>query len=287
MIFSKTYSTNQHFWHESQTIAFDELILSWNGLRPLTGKWTFWVSLQQDQWLKIAEWGPNFQRSFESKASLFQNHQDLITSQKLCTEFWVKVEGEELDKLHSMTVSVSDTRGYIQPNSKPLAKVHIKGILPQSQMVLNHHRHKELCSPTSATTALRYLTKDKSLCPLDFASKVHDDVFDIYGNWMLNIAECYNRSKIPCHVERLKDFETLHSYLLKNIPVVISMKGEIPGGAKPYDQGHLICITGYENNRVYCIDPAFQTNEITSVSYSIDDFLKAWGRRRGLSYIFT
>jgi hypothetical protein len=130
------------------------------------------------------------------------------------------------------------------------------------------------------------LRKEKNLDPISFAKLVHDDAFDIYGNWILNIAESYNQLRSPCHVERLTDFSALHAKLMQGKPVVVSVKGTIPGAPKSYPAGHLICIVGYDGDKVYCIDPAFPNNESTFVSYDLRDFLTAWGIRRNLAYVF-
>jgi hypothetical protein len=161
----------------------------------------------------------------------------------------------------------------------------------QSQFVLEHRRKRDLCSPTSLSTAINYLVGEKKVDPIRFASQIHDSEFDIYGNWILNTAAAYQAlsGKYRCHVERLTDFRALHKQLIQGHPVVVSVKGTLPGAPHPYPEGHLICVIGYdpENKKVYCIDPAFPTNETTRVSYDLGDFLAAWGTRRNLSYLFT
>lgn len=278
------YFSNQTLWHQQNTLPFNELILSWNGLRPHKGKWTFFVSLKDSHWLKFAEWSAVGQKSFQDQNEFAKSHQDVVTAKEFSTEFRVKVEGDELDRLHRLNVCISNTNETEITPPQDLAPVLLKNGPRQSQQVLVHPRHKDLCSPTSTTTALGYL--GKRIDPVDFANRIHDQQFDIYGNWILNIAEAYHQSQIPCHVERLKDFTTLHTHLMKNKPVVVSVKGPLPGAPAPYASGHLICVIGYRENRVVCIDSAYPDNESTFVSYDLSDFLTAWNRRRNLSYIF-
>ena len=284
MNFSKTYSSRQRVWQETHTFPFQELILSWNVIRPQQGHWTFWVSLQEGEWLKYAEWGPDSQRTFHSVGSFAESHQDAVTAKKLCTAFRIRVEGTELDQLHSLNVCVSNLARYSLSMPQTLSPILLQNVPRQSQFVLNHPRRKDLCSPTATTTALRYLMA--SVEPLDFARCSRDEGFDIYGNWILNVAEAYHRLHSPCHVERLNDFTALHAHLMRGKPVVVSVKGMIPGAPKPYESGHLICVIGYENNRVYCIDSAFPDDASTFVGYDLGDFLTAWGTRRNLAYIF-
>lgn len=285
-MFSKVYFSTKWEWEEKNTLPFNELILSWNGLRPRTGKWTFFVSLKEGEWLPYAEWSANSQRSFHSMGAFARTYQDLVESKTLCTGFKIKVEGEELSRLHRLCVCVSHLEKHVllPPSSLPPVKLKVIG---QSQLLVPHPRHKDLCSPTSTTTALNYFLGGPKIDPVEFANGSRDEGFDIHGNWILNIAEAFHKSQIPCHVERLSDFTAVHRHLMGGRPVVVSVKGSIPGAPKPYPEGHLMCIVGFEENQVLCIDPAFPDNESTWVRYALNDFLKAWGVRKNLAYVFN
>jgi hypothetical protein len=87
-------------------------------------------------------------------------------------------------------------------------------------------------------------------------------------------------------VQRLKDFNALHAYLMREKPVVVSVKGKLPGAPIIYSRGHLICVIGYKGKEVICIDPAFAENQLCYVKYKIKDFLAAWGKRKNLAYTF-
>lgn len=286
-MFSQIYVSAQKEWEAKNTLPFNELILSWNGIRPKSGKWTFWVSLHEGEWLRYAEWSAEGQRSFRSVGKFATSDQDIVSSTKLCQAFAIRVEGPDLSHLKSMTVCVSHLQKHEIVTPNDLSPVKLKGIGGQSQLLLLHPRCKDLCSPISTTTALNYLLGEKKIDPIRFAAASHDAGFDIYGNWVLNIAEAFNVSQISCHVERLADFSALHYHLEKERPVVVSVKGMIPGAPKPYPAGHLLCVVGYEGQKVHCLDPAFPDNESTEVSYKLDDFLKAWGVRKNLAYVFN
>jgi hypothetical protein len=283
-MFSKAYFSSATSWDQRNTIPFNELILSWNGHRP-AGKWTFWVSVQGEEWLKYAEWGAEGQRSFASQGARARCYQDIVIPKTVCSAFRVKVEGEDLEKLQQLCVCVSllDAHKIVMPPVLAPVRLSVKG---QSQLQLHHSRNRDMCSPTSTTTALRFLLQGKQIDPVVFAAHSRDEGFDIYGNWVLNIAEAFQASQIPCHVERLTDFTALHGFLTTGIPVVVSVKGTLPGAPKPYAHGHLMCVTGYDAGRVYCIDPAFPDDSATHVSYPLHDFLRAWGERKNLSYVF-
>jgi hypothetical protein len=89
-------------------------------------------------------------------------------------------------------------------------------------------------------------------------------------------------------VERLRGFQDLYERLLLNTPVIASVRGPLPGSAKPYLHGHLLVISGFDPERgeVLCMDPAFPTDEKTHIGYGLKDFLSAWKKRGNLAYIF-
>lgn len=280
------YSSTNPLWEERDTCPFNELILSWNGIRPKQSTWTFWVSFHEGEWLKYAEWSPDSQQTFKSIGDFGHTNQDIAVAKEVSTHFRIKVEGNELEKLHRLTVCLSHSAHFSPLTPQNLTPVLLKDVPRQSQMVLDHPRREGLCSPTATCTAINYLFPSKRLDPIAFASRVYDAGFNMYGNWILNIAESYNQTQSPCRVERLADFNALHAHLVQGKPVVVSVQGTLKGTLKSYDEGHLMCVIGYDGTQVYCIDSRFLTNEATYVSYELTDFLAAWGRRRNLAYTF-
>ncbi len=320
--FSKTYSHQvsatsnklSSVWHEDGTFPFNELIVSWNALRPKSGKYTIYTRVKGKRWsnwIKSAEWGAGRQQSFSyTKDEVAQLEINCITLKRnaLATAFEVKVDvsgGADLGSMRHLYACASNLNKYgiIKP-SRNLRSGVIEHVLQQSQMVLKHSRARDMCSPTATSTVVSYLLgrindywapdNGKELRALfdavDFAALAHDDTFDLYGNWVLNVAAAYDISggKVPCRVERLASFDALHQYLLNDRPVVVSVQGPLRGSALPYAKGHLMVVIGWDaqNQLVCCIDSAFGSNKRTKVWYHSDDFLKAWGRRKNLSYVF-
>ncbi len=160
-----------------------------------------------------------------------------------------------------------------------------------SQMVLNHVRNRDLCSPTSTTAVVRYLLQNDGIDPLLFAQNTWDRGFDIFGNWVFNVAEAAAQlgPKWNCWVERLNGFDDIYQHLQAGTPVVVSVRGPLPGSAQPYASGHLIAVIGYDpqQQKVICMDPAFPSHDQTHVFYDLSDFIQAWNRRGRVAYVFT
>lgn len=286
-------------WVEEQLPPFTEWILTWNADRPTQGNYKFYVSLKTEgwsPWLLYASWGKAGQSSYENAASesSVKSYQDAAETLngKSATGFKLKIVAEDsadlssIRSLHAYTNSPNDT---VKTNS-PLSEVHLD-VQGLSQMALNHERAGHLCSPTSTTAVVRYLSHKEDPDPIAFAKNVWDSGFDIYGNWVFNAAQASAElgADWQVWVERLKDFADIHDSLLKGTPVVVSVRGPLPGSAQPYNQGHLMAVIGYdpEEKKVICMDPAFAKDQETIVSYDLESFTAAWTRRGRVAYVFS
>ena len=302
-------TNNSFVWEIQKTNPFTELILSWNAIRPKQGKYSFWVSVKNGQWSswrKIAEWGTNGQKTFSHTRDPFVHVKHVrVEMQKqshgnACQIKVISENGADIKNVKALFACLSNFKNFIiQRPSKILSSTLIRNIPKQSQWTLGHSRAKDLCSPTATSMAVHYFrTKNRSSYPQtklqtnakSFANKVHDDSYlDIYGNWLFNVAQAYNETKaeIFYKVERLNNFEVLHSYLAKKIPIVVSIRGTLNGGAWPYNNGHFVVVVGWnsQKRKVLCIDPAFRQQKKLLRSYHIRDFLRAWGKSRNLSYV--
>ncbi len=287
-----------HEWREEGLVPFDELMVAWNGARPSAGRYLISVSVKGDEWtpwLLYAAWASDGQMSFSSetlggRVRLFQDALELKGER--ATAFQIKIEAEggaSLESIHALHVYTNGDR-IDEPRPMPeVAKAIYLPVPGLSEMALDHVRHKDLCSPTSTTATLRYLS-GRLIDPLHFAASVWDGGFDIFGNWVLNVAQGASElgSSWNCWVERLDGFDAIYSRLLRGVPVVTSIRGPLPGSALPYARGHLVVIIGFDplEKKVFCMDPAFPRDEETHVSYDLDDFVQAWQRRGRVAYIF-
>lgn len=283
---------------------FNQLIFCWNAFRPTKGYFVFYVqprdsiTKQWGEWYKMIEWGSGgIQKSncIKRKNGPCYNHVRLeLPKDKLADGFKFKVEcqnGADLSGLRLLGVSISDFSKFKPTNigSEILkySPIHIKNIPKRSQMVLNHDDSKEMCSPTSTSMLIEFLSK-KNIDPVDFANKVYDNGLGSYGSWPFNTSCAFE--SCPSHffrVIRMNSFSDLYSYLTKGLPVIVSVRGKLPTAAKEYESGHLILICGWDpkNKKVICHDPAFDSDGKVLHKYDLEDFLRAWERSHHLCYI--
>ncbi|KKP24273.1 MAG: hypothetical protein SZ59_C0002G0119 [candidate division TM6 bacterium GW2011_GWF2_28_16] len=319
--FSKTYFKNLNIsqdskeniyeWSQVSSFPFTELILSWNSFRPKTGEYSFFVSVRYDgrwsDWSKIASWGNKKQKTFSNNKNRFVHikHVRLEMQKRKANAFKIRVvakHGANLSDVKVLFACVSDWHNF-KLSKKVLnhPSVVIKGVPKVSQWHVNHNRTKDLCSPTSTSMILEYYTEKglfsnnsrdlKEYVPY-FAERVHDQSYlNIYGAWPLNVAQVFQESKgkLFARVQRLNGVNELYSYIARNIPVAVSVRGYLPGAYKSYDNGHFIVVVGWDKakNAFLCIDPAFP--ERLTRAYKLPGFIRAWGRSvsPNLAYIMT
>lgn len=302
-------SPYEYIWEVDKVTPFNELIFSWNSIRPDKGHITFWVSInypQQSSWHRLAEWGTDYQKTFVNKHHPFVHTKHVrveMQKHKLATGFRIKAafcDGAQPTNLRALFACISNTQNFriAQPKFDSLKYIPPLEVPKQSQMVIHHPRSHELCSPTSTSMIVNYFINKMYHSPIrsnlqnyvvNFADKVHDDSnLNIYGNWILNVAQAFDSSngEVFFRVERLNSFSALHDYLTKRIPVAVSVR-RLRGGATPYRNGHFMVVVGWDSIKrmVMCIDPAFGSNGTTLRRYKLNDFLQAWSRSVNLSYV--
>lgn len=280
---------------------FNQLVFSWNALRPQKGHFTFYAQVRNpktqkwSKWHQMAIWGAQKQKSFETDPDHMSSyHHVRLESKPLLSDgFAIKVEAHEganLNQLKSFAVNLANLQLFSsekENNIPGLASVIIKGVPKYCQFELDHPRNDGLCSPTSCAMLTAYLLS-KQVDPIDFAEKSHDSGMDKYGSWPFNMAHAFERceGKILYAVKRLNSFKDLHHQLAKGMPVVVSVRGQIQGAPRPYKNGHLLVVIGYDmfTKEVVCHDPAVTSSVQVRKKYPIKSFLQAWERSHRLAY---
>lgn len=283
--------------------SFTQLVFSWQALRPQKGHYTFYAQVRNagtkkwSKWHRMFNWGAQVQKSFLSepdKVSGYHHVRLESNSNILADAFAIKVEvhnGADLSLLKSIAINVANLRDFA-PESWHIMEsansVLIKGVPKYSQFQLDHPRNDGLCSPTSCAMLAGYLTKT-AVDPIQFAEKSFDSGLDKYGSWPFNMAHAFEISdgKILYAVARLPSFKNLYAHLCKNIPVVVSVRGYMHGALRPYANGHLLVVIGYDakTKEVICNDPAMPESKQVQKRYPLKSFLQAWERSHRLAYL--
>jgi len=298
-------------WEKTDVAPFNQLIFSWNAQRPEQGVYRFFVAVRDQAtqtWLpahEVARWGRSrsgkpLQFSLESKrrrSSSFVHVRLELPNGHLADSFAVFVytcQGAAIEGVQRLFVNTINLNNFKSERGnkfiKKLSSTTIKKVPNYSQMCIKHPRCDSMCSPTSLSMALAYGLKTP-INPKGTAIGVYDPGLDAYGSWPFNTAYAFEKSggTLFAHVQRLPSFAVLHDYLVKKIPVIVSIRGPIRGGALPYQRGHLLVVTGYDNKtqRVICHDPAFPSPQRVLTSYRLRDFLEAWEKSYRLAYVMA
>lgn len=262
-------------------------IVSWNGLRPSHGLFEILISLDRQLWHPYVCWGAQIQHGYCLQKDLCIQHDIVVMlPEKPFSGFYIRLKGP-LKGIRRLNIFIIDS--FFNDVPLPLSELDIrlafKGL---SQMQTKDSISSRICSPTATSAVLNYLCPDLKLDPLQFAKECYDHKQDLYGNWVLNVAAAshYLPPSWTAVVAHLQTFEIILSQLKRQIPTIVSIKGPLQEAPLPYAQGHLMVVIGFKNQDVICMDPAHEKDEMTLVSYPLQDFLTAWQRRRNLAYVF-
>lgn len=293
--------TKTFIWTQESVEKFDELIVSWNATRPSEGYYLLHLSVLVDglwsPWLKYAQWGNCYQRTFSSEeensfAKTFQDTLDVLEGQK-ASGFRVHIEacdGADLNQWKTTHACISCREDRIKDVMLYEEKCVNLAVSHLSQMSIEHPRNDHLCSVAATTAVLRFLKGNREIDPVKLAEKVFDSNFDIYGNWIFCTAQAGEElgDKWFSWVGRIANFDEILKQLQKGIPVVMSLRGPLKGAHLPYKNGHLVAVVGYDplSQKVLCMDPAFPEGIDKPVSYALNDFLQAAKRRGYMTYFF-
>ena len=172
-------------------------------------------------------------------------------------------------------------------SSLRLKSKKVWGVPKLSQMVLLHDDCKKMCSPTATAMLVGYLN-NQILYPIEFARSVYDHGLGAYGSWPFNVAHAFEICpKYTFRVVRLNAFSELYQYLQRDLPVVVSVRGYLPGAPQEYRQGHLLIVVGWDQVKqsVICHDPAIFGDDQVEHAYNISHFLRAWESSHRLAYV--
>lgn len=306
-VYRKTVSADQDdktlMFQKRSIPSFSQLLISWNSFRPQEGYLTIFARVRNARtrkwggWHKMVNWGNETQRSYFGKADFSRYiYVRLETGEEdVADSFAIKViaeDGASLSVLKNISICTADFQQFKPENITEaitqLPSVYVRGVPKKSQMVLEHSRARHMCSPTSCSMLVSFLSR-KQIHPLDFAERVFDPGLDSYGSWHFNMAhafECCDGS-VSFATVRLNSFKQLHRRLKRGIPVAVSVRGFLSGAPKSYDNGHLLLVVGWDakKQQIICHDPAADCDRKTLKRYDLQSFLPAWERSRRLAYL--
>ena len=283
---------------------FTQLVFSWNAFRPTEGFFSFYVQVRDGTtkqwgiWHHMADWGKDIQRSFLSKSDGFSSHiyVRLETDDKKGADaFRIRIEPHNsacLALVHGFSVALSNFNLFKAEShstaGKELISVCCADVPLIAQFALDHEDKGRICSPVSCSMVMHYLTgqyKD----PLEFMAGVFDSGLGVYGSWPCNMAHAFEccEGKVNFFVRRMNSFSDVHQQLVQGLPVIVSVRGALPGAFKPFPHGHLMVIVGWDKDtrEVLCHDPACESPEKVFKRYPLEDFLRAWECSHRLAYI--
>jgi hypothetical protein len=154
-----------------------------------------------------------------------------------------------------------------------------------SQMAEGGALAARICSPTSVAMVLGYLGVRDDVQRL--AADMFHPSLDIFGVWPSAIVAAGRRGVLG-YLLRFPDWASAGWCLAHGLPVIASVHyagGELSGAAIAETAGHLLVLTGYENDDVLVNDPAAVEAAAVPRRYRRDELIRVWLERAGVGYV--
>ncbi len=294
---------NCFFFTKVGVPMYSQLLLSWNALRPRKGHFVFFVqarnahTMKWGRWHRMLEWGRDKQKSYATASDGFTKYVHVrleVEPLQLADAFRIKVvgaKGASLSMVKSVAVTTANMNGFapedVEKNVGKLVSVHLRNVPKISQFSLEHDENHRICSPVSCAVLSRFVTR-YAIDPLRFARASYDNGLKTYGSWPFNMAHMFEcaRGKVACYNTRLNSFQDIHAQLKRGVPAVVSVRGSLPRAPRPYNQGHLLTVVGYDasTKEVICHDSAIEGHSNVEQRYALADFVRSWEASRRLTY---
>ena len=279
-------------WEKIECAPFDTLIPCWNGPDPGSERgYALFVSLLQkdtwSSWIPIAEegdreFGVAVNYTLSSSAEMTKGA--IRSKNGPCTGFQILLLSwnSQPTTLTTLLVSTSDSSHRPPAGEIPqLTSVLLPNMPRISQIALRHSNYLELSLPTAMAAAVGQVM-GKPIDVLSFCNAARDPEFGSYESWLWNTAVASRTLEdgYNVYLECLPDLAALHTHLLNGFPVVVAVRGYLPGCSRPYRKDHMVCIYGYDADGqiVYAIDGGFPNPRASATTFPIAEFLKSWER---------
>lgn len=281
-------------------IEFEELVMTWNATINDNESATFKVILGNEEAFSKEFIMGYFQnsnlRSIRGQEDDFARvnvdtliNKDVEKNKKVIIKIDINnnLENEIVIKNVSLTTKKVDS--VIETNYSKLIE-KIIAVPPKQQLAIPRIGNL-ICSPTSLSMVIDYYGFNTDV--VEVSQAVIDKGYNnIYGNWTLNASYAGTYQGITSRVEYINDFDTLVTYIEKDIPVVLSIKTtskeQLDGSIMAYSSGHLLVLIGFEliNDNWYALvnDPAEYEDDKVLRKYPIEQLMTVW---RNYTYIIS
>jgi hypothetical protein len=280
---------------------WDEMIVSWNAVTEYgTYLRVEARAISQGKptpWFIMGLWSSNTER-YPRESVLGQTNEfgrvatDTLTFSRSHQRFQIRLTlgGEYMTKpaLKYVGLSFADTKAeapVLPPNKKAWGT--ILPVPEKSQMA--YPNGKTLCSPTTVSMLMSFWSQKLDRPDLnrdvpEIAENTFDRNWNGAGNWAFNMAYAGSFKKMRAYVTRFSDVSELEDWVLKGVPVGLSVCYDRLRGKKTGPNGHIVTLVGFtEKGDPIINDPG--TLEGVQKVFPRRYLINAWAYSRNTVYL--
>lgn len=282
-------------------IGWDELIVSWNAEIPAGAGLMIEARAlypdHQTRWFIMGLWSANPALHPRTSVRGQQNDDGGVDTDTLRVKqptervqlrVTLVADGKRKPKLKFLGLSLLDSKAAparLPPNRSAWGKTI--NVPERSQMAYEHG--DVLCSPTTVSMLLGYWSQRLDRPALDpdvpkVAEQVYDPQWGGTGNWVFNTAYAGSFRGLRAYTTRLSDLSELEDFIVRGIPVGLSLCYNRLRGKSREPSGHLVVCVGFtDGGDVIVNDPG--TSVGVRKTFPRANLMDAWAYSKNTVYL--
>jgi hypothetical protein len=185
-------------------------------------------------------------------------------------------------------ISLADTSVSFEP-LPPLRRAWGKLILVPERTQMIYPGGNVLCSPTTVSMLLGYWAQTLQRPELDkpvpeIADAIYDSQWHGTGNWPFNMAYAGSFPRLRAYVARLSDIFELEAWIVRRIPLGLSVDYDRLRGKGPGPNGHLVALVGFTKQGDPIINDPGTSQHVRKV-FPRQNLREAWACSRNTVYL--
>lgn len=283
-IILKDLSQNHKNFHFEQFGNFEELIITWNGMRPQSAL-DFFISCQGHDgvwqpYKRVFRWGSHQQWAYCS---------DISTLPFKGRAYRIRVEGRVARDLHNTEVIFVTRICAIDRKIRheKYTTIHIDGFAaapPNTIIRLPRGHFPSLTSDVMCMAALIHHLSGEGVDIEQFYDQIYDHFYKTHFNWSFLIAQSYVSllGKWNIYLKHMAHFEDVVWRLQQGIPVMVAVRDSANTPQKHY------VIVGYSaaTDSVQYVEPDCHHANFQEKAMQLKQFLEKWHNCYNVAFVF-
>jgi len=216
---------------------------------------------------------------------------DTLILRRLANSLQIRLtfgDSESTQALKFLGISLTDTN--LGPQALPPNREAWGKLIPVSERTqMAYPNGSQLCSPTTVSMLMSHWARTTKRPELDrpvpeIVDAIYDSQWKGTGNWPFNMAYAGSFPGMRAYVARFSDVSELEDWIVRNIPVGISVDYDRLRAQGPGPNGHLVALVGFTTDGDAIINDPGTSKNVRKV-FPRKNLIDAWACSRNTVYL--